>query len=105
MTNNEIRTAIAKSLGWIELDKPFRRYCSSEGWYPNYPNDLNAMHEVEKTLKPHWASPGGTTAWEKYVSCLTDVVSREPSEQQTGNIHATARQRAEAYLRVKGLWH
>lgn len=65
--------------------------------YPSYANDLNAMHEVELSL-----SGGDATRqsfrwhlWNRYGDLGID--RRAPC-------HATARQRAEAFLRVKGLW-
>jgi hypothetical protein len=60
---------------------------------PDYLNDLNAMHEAEKMLPSpsHWIS---------YSSFL------EPLCQDSVGffIHATAAQRAEAFLRTLNLW-
>lgn len=55
--------------------------------YPDYPNDLNAMHEVEKTLS------GCVRV--KYLNSLTAL---------SNPAFATARQRCEAYLRTIGKW-
>jgi len=52
---------------------------------PDYCNDLNAMHEVEKTLTDHWDG----FHFRNHIA---------------NNVHATARQRAEAYLRTIGKW-
>lgn len=63
---------------------------------PDYLNDLNAMHEAEKTLsqkdKREYAYQlnGGY-----YTSGLDDTFDI---------VHATAAQRAEAYLRAIGKW-
>lgn len=58
---------------------------------PDYLNDLNAMHEIEKKLKG--------MKWLNYVDSLLDVCGCE-----TPTITATAAQRAEAYLRTIGKW-
>src|SRR5438105_2216261 len=62
MTNEQIRIAIAESLGFCGgklisyqdetiCDKCENNGCHPKHNYPNYPVDLNAMHEVEKTLE------------------------------------------------------
>jgi len=123
MSNDEIRIAIAQECPryQIKFDSKEQRISIYElgnfradgrmdeiqivldlGKIPNYPEDLNAMHEAEKTLEEkEWfryhqeiAVQTGTenysTAWEW--------------RDRFAAIHATARQRAEAFLRVKGLW-
>lgn len=57
-------------------------------WLPDYLNDLNAMHEAEKIL---YATPN-YTPYRSELAKLGDIV------------HATAAQRAEAFLRTLGLW-
>lgn len=63
---------------------------------PDYLNDLNAMHEAEKTLSPKdkreyaYQLNGGY-----YTSGLDDTFDI---------VHATAAQRAKAYLRTIGKW-
>jgi len=68
-------------------------------------NDLNAMHEAEKTLT-------GTDR-RKFAGILVEMIAGyEPRDSTTRislvgicNIaHATARQRAEAFLRTIGKW-
>lgn len=59
---------------------------------PYYPNNLNAMHEAENTLKD-------TIAWHSYWQML--VLVCEPSKEYW---RATAAQRAEAFLRTIGKW-
>jgi len=61
---------------------------------PDYTNDLNAMHEAEKMLK-------GNTQWYKYEETLEAIVRAETAHWP---IHATAAQRAEAFLRTIGKW-
>jgi hypothetical protein len=59
---------------------------------PDYPKDLNAMHEVENLLTPlQWVSYG------RHLETLCD-------ETNTWPIHATAAQRAEAFLKTLNLW-
>lgn len=53
-------------------------------------NDLNAMHEAEKTLS--------RPQWETYCEYLIGVVC------DSCPIYATAAQRAEAFLRTLNLW-
>jgi len=62
---------------------------------PNYLNDLNAMHAAEKTLwnRNDWSAC-------KYQEMLqTRVMATE-----SWTWHATAAQRAEAFLRALNLW-
>ena len=117
MTNDEIRIAVAQARGWrwkIYNDGNLDAVWSPgpngkwEGSFvefleglPNYPVDLNAMHEAEKTLDN----------WPDYLHHLCCVIcgdSDEPYNQDATTIFcmvkATAIQRAEAFLRVKGLW-
>lgn len=62
---------------------------------PDYANDLNAMHEAEKTLTVEEYS-----GW----ACLLTQVRNGSCDECCRCRSATARQRAEAFLRVKGLW-
>ncbi len=104
MTDNEINAAIAGSLGWK------RNLLYSSGWFrgpsflrrteltynlPDYTADLNAMHEAEEKLRNDF----GPVSWPAYWLSLVEVC--KPSREYW---RATARQRAEAFLRVKGLW-
>lgn len=58
---------------------------------PDFLHDLNAMHEAEKVLTGE--------QWVAYVRLLGKV-----TEEQKGRCHATAAQRAEAFLRTLKLW-
>jgi len=79
----EINIAIAKSVGWkIGRGEPSVR---------NYCTDLNAMHEAERTIS-------GLADQLQYLHLLS------PIHFEWTLATATARQRAEAFLRVKGLW-
>jgi hypothetical protein len=110
MTNEQQRIAIAEASGWVReySDIPtwdtslnsykpvhtmlFRRQekCFRAENLPDYLNDLNAMHEAERTM-------GDPQLWVEYQSYLSDVMGH------VGWIyHATAAQRAEAFLRTIG---
>jgi hypothetical protein len=113
MKPEEQRIAIAKAhLGyedfdwlvwWDEETIPFwtgRKLHGASGdneWEPvlDYLNDLNAMHEAEKTLK-------NLDLYRKflYLIVLEDLLntSNEPA-------WATAAQRAEAFIRTIGKWN
>lgn len=121
MTNNEINEAIAKLCGWREIpwntlgnpreareQKVFcptdkDRYC---GWLPNFAGSLDAMRDAVQQFR----FPEGGTLWSLNQHHLRAIVIRDramhPSsvslEWEVAN--ATARQRAEAFLRVKGAW-
>lgn len=72
MTNAEINEAITRVYGWTA----------------EFTFDLNAMHEVEKSLTAE--------QWEDYVEHVGGTWEEA--------MHATARRRAEAYLRTIGKW-
>ena len=59
---------------------------------PDYLNDLNAMHEAEKNLGPQSAV---------YADNLRTLANTKDSWVL---IHATAAQRAEAFLKTLNLW-
>lgn len=70
---------------------------------PDYLNDLNAMHEAENTLSANDAVV--------YAANLTrghDIWDVMPNDDHFtccyGALHATAAQRAEAFLRTLGKW-
>jgi len=113
MTNQEINEAIAKECGWefVDIaadsnpeDRPYWHHVAGflrvQRHCPDFSNDLNAMHEAEKTLDPHWLPSEkqgiDDSDWEMYVCELSKIADRGPT-------HATARQRAEAFLKVNNL--
>ena len=64
---------------------------SDDGWVPQYLNDLNAMHEAEKVLTRE----------------QIEIYCEHLNPKNYGiwwGIHATASQRAEAFLRTIGKW-
>lgn len=105
MKNEEQRIAIAEACGWhgfttSAVDGRALGCSPTSGKFritvPDYLNDLNAMREVEESL---------TTEQRKgdhYAAKIADVTGCD--DMLFAFIHATAAQRAEAFLRVKGLW-
>lgn len=88
MTNEQINIAIAE---FVNGD--------NEGPFPNYCNDLNAMHEAEKVLDYEQC--------EAFVDTITDTTHAAIDYEAPWDftrIHATAEQRAEAFLRTLGKW-
>ena len=97
MNPEQQRHAIHEFLGWEKVYEgsihyAWRRgeefhYLNSE---PNYLNDLNAMHEAEKTI---CGENFDTPLWMAYLRNLDRVINKRRA-------HATAAQRAEAFCRV-----
>ncbi len=90
------RIRIAKACGfdeshWLELGDGI--VFGTSGSLPDYPNDLNAMHEAEKLLDTT-TDQNTTGSYAAYVQCLA----------WDGGYSATAAQRAEAFLRALNLW-
>ena len=109
MTDEEMRVAIAEACGEVVESwngKPRLKALTPHGVsrdLPDYPNDLNAMHEAEKILT--------FEQWRHYSDKLMCAVRDSDLTLNGSNIearyktpHATARQRAEAFLKVFGLW-
>ena len=72
--------------------------CCDEAVPPDYCGDLNAMHDAE-----NWIIANKSSLW-----LFQDYAQNLRKNFQTlgldGYIHATARQRAEAFLRTIGKW-
>ena len=70
---------------------------------PDYLNDLNAMHEAEKVFElaelNKYPSKIGVG---NYADKLANVVGGVPGCY--AQLHATAAQRSEAFLKTLGLW-
>lgn len=115
MTDEQMRIAIAEACGLKVIDVPFipnqtkaagcvftdaartewrRCYPNSCGVYgiPDYLNDLNAMHEAERMLP--------VAQWDRYTQWLGELAR---GTRRFVVCHATARQRAEAFLKTKGI--
>jgi hypothetical protein len=108
MTNQEINAAIAEACGWNVTTSSFgvpptqTAFSKLHGYdeLPNYCEDLNAMHEAYLTMTED-------NQWE-FVKTLVDytpgsfpLLSRSESLVLA---NATARQRAEAFLKTVGKW-
>jgi hypothetical protein len=65
-------------------------------WPPNYPHDLNAMHEAEKTLSENDR--------QKYLDILAAAPRNDRYLTWADSVFATAEQKAEAFLRTLNLW-
>lgn len=108
MTKEQINIAIAEALGWRHREGGMW-YCPDgstvpETLIPNYTTDLNAMHEVENQIA---ASLEDT--YEFWLRDLTKTSALAIRRSFIGECfdlaHATALQRAEAYLRTIGKWN
>lgn len=100
MTDEQINIAVAEACGWKRIEPPKDQGWGAaargkEWWYvyqlPKYSSDLNAMHEAEKHIpeKHH-----RTYYYEEKLHLMT--IGRGE--------RATARQRAEAFLKTLGKW-
>ena len=118
MKSEQQRIAIAKVCGWEGCTDPKCDYRKAmhlhkngvvafpESYsiprFPDYPNDLNAMHEAEMTL----------TNEQRFLLAihLKEMTNRGQfwscceEEQWSLACYATAAQRAEAFLRTLNLW-
>ena len=107
MTNEQINVAIAQACGWTILKKPlsgfgFAAYAKEPNGdpspgIPDYCDDLNAMHEAEKTVF------GNSILWVEFMERLCDAtgaVNTSMVDAMVIIIQATARQRAEAFLKT-----
>ena len=110
MTDQEINIAIAAACGW--KDPRQNHGVSPQNWiklgdasprsvFPNYCHDLNAMYEAMVSLNDK--------NLELFCYALDAVTDRDKRRSKTISWYAhreiaTAYQRAEAFLRCKGLW-
>ncbi len=105
MTPEAQRIAIAEACGWKNVDAGSGRVWGVTTRHkgtpsefdvcvdvPNYPFDLNAMHEAEKVLT--YEQGGKMTLWIQRMTCAG----------YGPQLFATASQRAEAFLRTIGKW-
>ena len=101
MNPEQQRIAIAEACGKWHSGWPheYMNQADRLRHIPNYLNDLNAMHEAEKVLTDD--------QWPIYRDEIRLVVLgpiRMVSDWCKSDIHATASQRAEAFLRTIGKW-
>jgi len=105
MTPEAQRVAIAEACGWStgaasashRTQDGVRRYLDAINT-PNFPNDLNAMHEAEKVL----TADDQLSDYGRHLLSITK--DWRPYWGPTRVAHATAAQRAEAFLRTIGKW-
>lgn len=86
MTDEQINWAITEAIGADPHWKCARDYCTN----------LNAMHEAEKVLAPK--------NWNNFSNKWWDYCKHLKGDDIAQCVHATARQRAEAFLRTLGKW-
>lgn len=112
MTKERMRVVIAEWMGWKSERDPYYidrlRWRSPDGAYygtcdlPDFPNDLNAIHEAEKGLDEHDADtniPIQEANWRsRYSIALVRITNK------SNPFDATALQRCEALLRTIGRW-
>ena len=115
MNPEQQRIAIAEACGWVreysdvptwdtslKSYKPVRTMlfmrkekCFRAENLPDYLNDLNAMHEAEKNLN---------LKQQMLYQGMIGKVTGNKCPALFGQIHATAAQRAEAFLKTLNLW-
>jgi hypothetical protein len=115
MTPQKQRIAIAEACGWKISNLSVGRYCWSHPrlcaiggpsvlaqgdpvGLPDYLNDLNAMHEAEGMLLAKCGNDPQDDLWVDYLANLLMAAPLCLRE------HATAAQRAEAFLKTIGKW-
>jgi hypothetical protein len=100
MTDEQINAAIAEACGWTDFavhpefglmgtPPDTHGLRTAVDWYTI---DLNAMHEAEKVLN------------DANMFVMAHHIERLVSAKGQHYFHATARQRAEAFLRTLGKW-
>jgi len=108
MTPEQINVAVAEALGWKKItcggiicwETP-----SGNPRIPNFYSSLDACAEMERTL--NGSSDDEESERTKYGDILTWVVYETDSPNAVYTVDlatATAPQRCEAFLRVKGKW-
>jgi hypothetical protein len=113
MNVDDQRIAIAEACGW--KSEPDAYYVDGVRWVkegvtratcdlPDYPNDLNAMHEAEG----YFIASQPIRPWQ-YADALMRLLWEQQHDQYCESAsfliaHATAAQRAEAFLKTIGRW-
>ena len=113
MSDQEINIAIAEACGWKDLEnEDFSEYgvpcfmlmgSNNTGTRlapPDYCNDLNAMHEAEKVFE----EKGQRDYSFRLLLALVDGSVTHDLNDHFIYLTATARQRAEAFLRTLKKW-
>jgi hypothetical protein len=99
------RIAIAEACRWTKFTPDTIQYLARGpdgkwSFIPDYLNDLNAMHEAEKLIFDSY----DRSQWFQYVTHLQTACFCAGNETHMDHIHATAAQRAEAFLKTLELW-
>lgn len=114
LSPDQKRTLIAEAMGWKDIVAIDRDDRELYGWHPplkngyvfqgksrvpNYLVSLDSMHAAEKALTPEQVVPfGQISPWKIYINTLREICG-----SISGAIHATAEQRANAFLIAKQL--
>jgi hypothetical protein len=96
MSKEQINIAIAQACGWKKLSEyngAWGRDLQRTYLLPDYCNDLNAMHEAEKVLGEIYSIKSC-----EYDDWLQSIIEHDQKWR------ATARQRAEAFLKNINKW-
>lgn len=114
MNSIKQRIAIAEYLGYIDVreyvEDMDNDYLSLMGrksqkepleFIEYYTNDLNAMHEAEKALQSHHLCYEFNN---NLYNILGNTVGNRADKPHHWTWHATAKQRAEAFLKTIGKW-
>ena len=122
MTPEQMRIAIAEECGWRRCncreqpceywlppdinDPEGKNWCLAHSELPDYLNDLNAMHEAEKTFDDKTVDK--QSLYYDHLSLVVGWKSKTPAEARWestwGCFRATALQRAEAFLHTVRKW-
>ena len=97
MTEQQINHAIAEACGIVGRSGEI--YKTPNGWVvdcPQFCTDLNNMHKAEKTLK----------GYEQIHTYVWNLNNRQnwDTDFKLMEVHISARDRAEAFLRTLGKW-
>ena len=111
LSDEELRIRVAELLGWLEIENdmvvlnvyelrgltPDNTHISHERWrisIPQYPKDLNACHEMEKTMTAEQCRA--------YDKLLNMYQADAYIVADSWRWHASARQRCESFVLVTG---
>jgi hypothetical protein len=117
MTADQQRIAIAEACGWTNFNSGTHKGAIQYGQPPNSPhnswelpdylNDLNACHEMEKLLDE--GQKERFVFWLNHLHPFADIHYSERKRairlEVFSLVHATAAQRAKAFLLTLDLWH
>jgi len=111
MTNEKINIAIAEARGWTDCEYVkslglckgrnshlVPQYETGHSIIPNYAGCLNAMHEAEKVFDTNEPLCG------RYRFFMLELLDVKTGADGWRVYRATARQRAEAFLKTLGKW-